>query len=349
MKKLLGLMAVISLVACSESSDPLPTANDFNNNNSGVSNTPAATITDMQGNTLVYDAMHELYYNQVTQQFYSDVLKAYVDPVTKLPLQSSSSVAPLPVSSSTLVDPLSSSVVAPIGVPSSSSVAPVVQSSSSVAPVVKSSSSVAPKSSSAKKPAGDGSFSITTWDGSALDPHVLTGDETGGWWYDYANDGSEVTWGAEVGTDGDKTAVVETCGGICGSYTIGGDDEYPYLGVAFDYDKSGSAEDASAMKGVCVVYSFTGDNDFALELGMTTAQENSLGSALPMATLPSGTKKTMDFAWADFEQPSWATKVMTGTNAAKQLKSLKFKVVDPAAGDEGTFTIFKVGPKGSCN
>lgn len=349
MKKLLGLMAVISLVACSESSDPLPTANDFNNNNSGASNTPAATITDMQGNTLVYDAMHELYYNQVTQQFYSDVLKAYVDPVTKLPLQSSSSVAPLPVSSSTLVDPLSSSVVTPIGVPSSSSVAPVVQSSSSVAPVVKSSSSVAPKSSSAKKPAGDGSFSITTWDGSALDPHVLTGDETGGWWYDYANKGSEVTWGAEVGSDGDKTAVLEACNGICADYSIGGTDKYPYLGVAFDYDKSGSAADASAMKGVCVTYTFSGDNDFALELGMTSAQEDKLGSALPMVTLPAGTKKTLDFAWAEFEQPSWAETAMSGTNAAKQLKSLKFKVVDPASGDAGSFVIYKVGPMGTCD
>lgn len=195
----------------------------------------------------------------------------------------------------------------------------------------------------------DGTFSLTLWDAAKGNPQVSTGNKTGGWWYDYANSGSEVVWGAELGTDGDKTAVLEACGGICGDYSIGGTAKYPYLGVAFDYDSKGNAADASAMKGVCVTYSFSGDNDFALELGMTQDQEDNLGSALPMVILPAGTKKTMDFAWSEFEQPEWAEVTMKGTNAAKQLKSLKFKIVDPVAGDAGAFTIFKVGPKGSCN
>lgn len=331
MKKLFGLLAVCALVACNESSDPASAADSWanaNGNNNAANNGTSAA-----------DSLQA-----IIDQMKADSLQNVLNQMSQQAMQMSS--AAVGVSSMGVVGMSSMGVIGTSSaavIPTSSSATVVATSSAAVA---KSSATVVAKSSAAVAASG---FALTLWDGAAGDPQVQTGNATGGWWYDYANDGSEVTWGAEVGADGDKTAVLEACGGICGSYTIGGTDKYPYLGIAFDYDKSGTAEDASAMKGVCVTYSFSGDNDFALELGMTTAQENKLGSALPMVTLPAGSNKTLDFAWADFEQPSWAETVMTGTNAAKQLKSLKFKVVDPAAGDEGSFTIFKVGPKGSCN
>ena len=157
-----------------------------------------------------------------------------------------------------------------------------------------------------------------------------------------------------MGADGSMAAVIESCGGICGSFSIGeGDPDegiYPYLGFAFGYGKTASATgDATSIRGICVTYSYSGTATFAVELGMTSAQENKLGSALPMAVLPKGTKKTEDFAWSAFEQPDWATTAMTGTNAAKQLSSIKFKFADVSGGESGTFAIYKVGPLGSCD
>lgn len=344
-------MAVISLVACSDTSDPASALQ----NNTGAAPTSSETVLPADQSSaavppassaaavpqsivdpktgaqlVLFDADRLLYINSATGQIYNATLQNYVDPITGLPIvESSSAVAP------------ASSAVAP----TSSASAPA----SSATPVAKSSSSKVTPKSSAAVVADDGNFNLELWDAAAGDPHVLTGNTNGGWWYDYANTGSEVTWAAELGTGGDKTPVLEACGGICGDYEIGGTDKYPYLGIAFDYNKTGTAADASTLKGVCVTYTFSGDNDFALELGMTETQENKLGSALPMVTLPAGTKKTVDVAWSDFEQPTWAEKEMSGPDAAKQLKSLKFKVVDPASGDTGSFAIYKVGPKGSCN
>lgn len=352
MKKLFGLMAVISLVACSDTSDP---ASALQNNTGAVPTSsetvqpvdqssaavppassaaavPQTIVDPTTGAQLVLiNAETNLYYNTVTGQTYNATLQSYVDPNTGLPIVESSS---------------SSVVIVPV---SSSTTAPIVTPTSSATPVAKSSSSKVTPKSSAAVVADDGNFNLELWDAAAGDPQVVTGNANGGWWYDYANTGSEVTWAAELGTGGDKTPVLEACGGICGDYEIGGTDKYPYLGIAFDYNKTGTAADASALKGVCVTYTFSGDNDFALELGMTEAQENKLGSALPMYILPAGTKKTVDVAWSDFEQPTWAETVMTGAKAAAQLKSLKFKVVDPVAGDAGSFAIYMVGPKGSCN
>lgn len=362
MKKLIGLMAVVSLVACSESTDPATAASNFGaaanqgtnqgtDQGSGTQNQNPCT-TDAQGAALVFDAATNLCFNQVTRKYYNPTTGFYVDPATGIPLQSSSSVAQVPMSE-TVIDPyagVSSSSVAPIGPASSSAVAPASSSSQTVAPkssaatVVKSSSSVA---------VDDGKFKLELWDGAAGEAQVQTGNKTGGWWYSYGNDGSEITWGAEVGDEydaGSMAPVVAACSGVCGDYVIGGTDEYPYLGFGFGYAKANTTTgDATAIKGICVTYTYSGDATFAIELGLTTAQENKLGSALPMVELPAGTKKTLDFSWSDFVQPTWATTTMTGANAAKQLSSIKFKFADPKAGDTGSFAVYKIGPQGSCN
>ena len=330
MKKILGLLvtvAVCSMVACNESGETA-VAPSYQN----PSQQPQAQNPQVNADSIAQHVRDSI------EALYATPSSSSMDPFAgQLPV-SSSDMMPVLVSSSSDMPLLSSS--APIAQPPSSA---VVASSSSA--------KVTPKSSAA---ADDGVFSLTLWDGAEGKAQVQTGNKDGGWWYSYADKlGSEITWEAELGDEGDMKPVIEACGGICGSYVIGeGDPDnnvYPYLGFAFGYGKNASATgDATAMKGICVTYTYSGTATFAIELGLTSAQETKLNSALPMVSLPKGTKVTEDFAWADFEQPNWATTTMTGTNAAKQLSSIKFKFADITGGESGKFKIFKVGPKGSC-
>ena len=326
MKKIFGLLAVCALVACNDSSENVAGPQQWGNQNGqqqGQLNQDslAAAIADS-----IARAQQQQQQQQGQDQPFSS---------TGFNTVSSSSFTAVPASSSAAL-PASSAAV-----PASSAVAPK-------------SSAATPKSSAVIEE-DDGLFKLQLWDGSAGEAQVQTGNKQGGWWYSYADDlGSEITWDAEVGADGSMAAVIESCGGICGSFSIGeGDPDegiYPYLGFAFGYGKTASATgDATSIRGICVTYSYSGTATFAVELGMTSAQENKLGSALPMAVLPKGTKKTEDFAWSAFEQPDWATTAMTGTNAAKQLSSIKFKFADVSGGESGTFAIYKVGPLGSCD
>lgn len=327
MKKILGLLvtvAVCSMVACNESGETA-VAPSYQN----PSQQPQAQNPQVDEATLYQHILDSIAAAQANSS------SAMVDPFAgQLPV-SSSDMMPVPVSSSSDMLLLSSS--APIAQPTSSS---VVASSSSA--------KVTPKSSAAD----DGLFSLTLWDGAEGKAQVQTGNKDGGWWYSYADKlGSEITWKAELGDEGDMKPVIEACGGICGDYVIGsgGAGDYPYLGFAFGYGKNASVTgDATAIKGICVTYSYSGTATFAIELGMTSAQEEKLGSALPMVELTKGTEVTKDFAWSDFEQPTWATTTMTGPNAAKQLSSIKFKFADGKGGESGSFTIYKVGPMGAC-
>ena len=332
MKKILGLLAICSLVACNDSSE-----------------TVAAPA--FGGNQQAQDT-------RTQEQIADSIAKHMADSIAALNGQGQLNMSSNALVMSSDAGVMMSSSSAPVIVGQSSSSA-VVQSSSSVvgqsssSTVVRSSSTVTPKSS-ATVAADDGVFKLELWDGTAGDVQVPTGNSTGGWWYSYADKlGSEITWTAEPDA-GDMTPLIEACGGICGEFVIGEGDpdanKYPYLGFAFGYAKNESLTgDATSVKGVCVTYSYSGDATFAIELGMTDAQEKKLGSALPMVELPAGTKKTMDFKWNEFEQPSWAEKPMTGPSAAAELKSIKFKFADVSGGESGSFAVYKVGPYGGCN
>lgn len=329
MKKILGLLAICTLVACNESGE-----------------TAVAPVSG--GNQNAYQDPNQ-------QQVNADSIYQHVlDSINAAQAMSSAAIDPF--SSSSVDFFLSSSAIMPLS--SSSMVFPTVSSSSfaisssSIAIVRSSSSAIVPKSSAA---VDDGKFKLELWDGAAGEAQVQTGNKTGGWWYSYADElGSEITWGAELGDEGSMAPVVAACEGLCGDFVIGEGDpsenKYPYLGFAFGYAKSASTTgDATAIKGLCVTYTYSGTATFAIELGLTTAQENKLGSALPMAELPKGTKKTVDYLWSEFVQPDWAKTAMSGANAAKQLSSIKFKFADAVGGESGSFAVYKVGPYGGCN
>ena len=327
MKKILALMAVCALVACNESGE---------NSVTGPVGPSAQNPGQQPQNT-------ELNADSIRQHVLDSIAMASQSSAVVDPVLSSSTVAPV-VSSS--------SVVAPV-VSSSSVVAPVLSSSSVTAPVVSSSSKVTPKSSAAVEE-DDGTIKLELWDGSLGKPHVPVGNNDGGWWYKYDDNenggASSLTWEVEPDAKGDMTGVVEACGGVCGSFSIGGSEDlgYPgYVGFAFGFGKNDKyAGDATKLRGVCIEYKASAP--IILELGLTAAVEKSIGSANPAYELVKSTSVTMEnILWSQFEQPDWATKVKTGPNAAKELSSLKFKITGDD-GLSGTFNITKVGAYGDC-
>lgn len=324
MKKLLGLLAICTLVACNESGE------------TGVTAPPVGGDQPQAQNP------------QDTPLNADSIRQHVLDSIAQASLVQSSSDA-VPVSSETLPLLSSSSLLIPS---SSSELAP--SSSSAALPV--SSSTLPPKSSSSVV-VDDGTIKLELWDGSLGKPHVPVGNNDGGWWYKYDDNdnggSSSLTWEVEPGAKGDMTPVVEACGGVCGSYSIDGFEALGYngfVGFAFGFGANNSyAGDATDLNGVCVQYKSS--DPIVLELGLTGTLEKSIGSANPAYELPASTALTIkNITWPNFKQPDWydGTKKVTGVSAAGQLSSLKFKITGDD-GTSGTFAVTKVGPYGGCN
>jgi len=324
MKKIFGLLAVCALVACNDSSENVAGPQQWGQQ--GGQQQGQDTRTPEQ----IADSILQAQQQQQQQQGYSSDMFAQQSsatvPMSSTPftLASSSSFATVPTSSAPL--------------PASSAAVPK-------------SSAATPKSSAV---VDDGKIHMTeAWDGSA--PHVPVGNEDGGWWYKYDDNGqdgaSSLTWEAEPGTGGDMGPVIEACGtGICGSFELNqADYAYdPFVGFAFGFGKNDKyAGDASAMRGVCIEYKSTAP--ISVELGLTSATEKSIGYANPAYDLSKSTSLTVeDISWSSFDQPSWAEEIISGTSAAKELSSLKFKITG-TDGLTGTFAVTKVGPLGTCD
>lgn len=339
MKKLLGLLAICSLVACNDSSDSVAAPQWGNNGNTaqqGGENQGQDTRTPEQiADSIakhVADSVAALY----GQQNFSSAMGGYSSAL----LMSSSSALTL-VSSSSMV------------VVSSSSLA----LSSMTNPVRSSSSRVTPKSSAAVDPIeeDDGLFKLGLWDGTAGDGQVPTGNKSGGYWYYYTDKGdkgkSTFTWSEDVdGTNG-FADLIANCGGVCGDFdlVVGTNPYKPYVGIGFNYSKSDNlSADATSSKGICVTYKSTIAINLEMGLGSMDAK---IGYANPFVVLPKSTAATTeDFRWSDFEQPEWAETAVTKPET--KLVSLKFKFAgteDGEDGGSGSFNIMKVGPYGGCN
>lgn len=332
MKKLLGLLAICSLVACNDSSDSVA-APQWNSGNG-----------TQQGNQQGQDT-------RTPEEIADSIARHVTDSIANAQQQqgySSMGLSSSPFGFSSSSVGLSSS---PVGLSSSS----MMGYSSSTTPVRSSSSKVTPKSSSAV--VEDGPM-LSLWDGS--EAHVPVGNMKGGWWYTYDDNDSDgasiIEWEANPGDDGDMTPVIEACGGgICGSFVLDqGDYEWdPFVGFAFGFGANNAfSGDASDLGGICVTYS--SDSDIMLELGLTGTAEKKIGYANPFYTLTaSSAAKTANISWSQFKQPTWYTQDETksffidGTDAAAELSSLKFKITGES-GDRGNFAVTQVGPKGKC-
>ena len=334
MKKILGLLVTVaigSMVACNESGETA-VAPAYQNPSQQQAQNPQVNSDSIYQHVLDSIAAAQTMSSSVVAE----------DPFAGQLLSSSSDLTPVLVNSSSDIALLSSSSIATL---SSSSVATLSSSSANV---------VTPKSSAAAD-VDDGLFKLGLWDGTAGDNQVPTGNKTGGYWYYYDDSGdkgkSKFTWSVDVdGTNGFADLIKE-CGGVCGDFdlVVGNNKYKPYVGIGFNYSKSDkTAADATSSKGVCVTYKSTLAINLEMGLGSLDA---SIGYANPFVSLPKSTSaNTVDFSWSEFEQPSWATEIVT--NPQKKLVSLKFKfagTTDGEDGGSGSFNIMKVGASGQCD
>ena len=258
--------------------------------------------------------------------------------------ESSSSV----VGGSSAVESSSSVVSASSAAQSSSSVV-AVQSSSSVEAVPK----------------------FDVWNGKT-DYKINTGNENTGYWFSYGDDAegglSTITWPVPMGneySDNTLDAVIEECGGLCGTVELRGSETMPWAGIGFTLAEEGSTVDISAWGGICVTYASEYPVNFYLNVdvgGIDTISNVSPFMAYPMITLPktvtnAPTLKNMlgsDVAitrcakWSDFKVSSWAeynkaklSKVYSGEEAAKEIKAINFVFMGNSDG-KGNFNIIGV-------
>lgn len=207
------------------------------------------------------------------------------------------------------------------------------------------------------------SFGMDTWVGANGEYRVETGFDDGtdtyGYWYDYndnketADDGpgsSSITWPVDKGnlySDEAMDPIIDECGGVCGTATLGGPYKYPFVGVGFNLsggDQGGN--DISSWGGICISYKSTGIAP-ALELapaneGDVTAYNNYKASLKIAAT-----ETVVDLPWSSFKQETgWGTKVDQATVLASAA-AIKFKIAG-TAGKSTDFNIAKIGELGKC-
>lgn len=234
-----------------------------------------------------------------------------------------------------------------------------------VTPVIPetSSSVIPPMSSSSVIVVNNSNF--VTWDGADGIERIETGFdagmETSGYWFDYSDetDGglSNITWPVERGNEYVEDSfqpVIDHCSGLCGTYTLnkGTLDYQPFVGVGFylaGEDENGhiAAVDATAMGGVCIVY--TSDMSATLEMSLGDDGDREIGYDVPSAMLPKGESPIVkNIAWSQFKQAGWGRTYISGEDAAIRLAALKFKI-QGTNGSTGDFNIISIGSYGNCS
>ena len=208
-------------------------------------------------------------------------------------------------------------------------------------------------------------YGFETWYGAEGVYKIETGYDAGadesGYWYVFNDEvdggASKIIWPVPPGNeyaDDAMDPIIDYCGGVCGTYEL--EQNYltynPFVGVAFDvagpveWGEPAVTADASAMGGICIVYS--SDAMAALELGLSDDKEAELGYDIPFASLPKSTSATTkDLPWSSFKQAGWGNGKISGEEAASMLKSVRFKI-QGKDGSTGAFNIMMIGALGGC-
>lgn len=199
---------------------------------------------------------------------------------------------------------------------------------------------------------------LTTWSGANGDYRVDTGLDDGsdesGYWYTYSDDAnsgtSAITWPVATGNEYDDNAldpIIDNCGGLCGTVTLGAGYDYPFAGLGFNLtgpDQTGA--DVTAWGGLCITYtaSVASTLEIAPEDEATVTEYNNYMSKLKVAASAS----TLNLAWSDFKQESgWGVTVPQASYLG-MVAAVKVKF-SGKAGTSGDFNIIQVGENGACD
>ena len=211
------------------------------------------------------------------------------------------------------------------------------------------SSSVESSSSQATIP-----FKKDLWDGSLGSAKVNTESENSGYWFTWADDAdggtSKILFPVEMGneySDYSFDAVVEHCGGFCGTIVFGTTLEPiagaedgvldPFVGVGFLVADEGKTADISSWGGLCVTYT----SEVPLRVSIVSEYTNNSGlNSMPQISLPSTVQDdapaitnfseptiTQCARWHDFSCSPQSSDTLFGDNVVVKAKALVFKFV----------------------
>lgn len=208
------------------------------------------------------------------------------------------------------------------------------------------------------------SFGLDTWNGANSEYRVETGFDDGtdtyGYWYDY-NDNDQTTdngpgtstivWPVEKGNAYAEDAmdpIIDACGGLCGTATMGGPYKYPFVGIGFNVTgETQSGADITSWGGICLGYKSTGIApalEIAPENEATVTEYNNYKASLKTQAAVA----VVDLPWSSFKQEaSWGVKVQQSEILAS-VAAIKFKI----SGNDGKsteFNITQIGELGKCN
>lgn len=182
------------------------------------------------------------------------------------------------------------------------------------------------------------------------------GSDTYGYWYSY-NDNSEnpsgnsvLLWPVSLGneySDDAKDPVIDFCGGLCGSVSLGNGYDNPFVGVGFNV--AGEYQygvDVTGWGGLCVVYAASGITPV---LEIVTENEKSFTNYDNFkVTMPlSSTANILDVPWSKFKQEGWGYKASI-SDAVERIAAIKVNF-SGRAGSVGTFNIMSIGRYGTCS
>ena len=166
------------------------------------------------------------------------------------------------------------------------------------------------------------------------------GVEASGYWYVNSDQGGEskVIWPVADYAGADWGAVMDTCGGICGTASLvkGAQEQDPMVtinvGIALDSALDVVPVDVSNWGGVCVEY--RSETDMKLELDLGDSVNTALGGLAGVNMPASEEPVAACYPWSAFQFPG--NQVPEGWNgaeiAAEQLVALRFKI-QAAEGD----------------
>lgn len=203
------------------------------------------------------------------------------------------------------------------------------------------------------------SFGLETWVGANSEYRVDTGLDDGndesGYWYSYTDENepgnSTLVWGTtEIGNEYDENAldpVIDFCGGLCGTATMGDVYQYPFVGVGFNI--TGGAQTGASISswgGICITYKSTSIAP-ALEISPedegSVTEYNNYAAKLKV----SATATTVDLAWGDFKQETGWGKTVDQSVVLGNASAIKFKLAG-TAGKSTEFLIAEIGEYGKC-
>jgi len=197
------------------------------------------------------------------------------------------------------------------------------------------------------------------WDGGSY--RVITGLDDGnnhsGYWFSHDDNGgqkngnSQLKWITATGNEYDANAlnpIIDLCGGVCGTYTLGNGYKYPYVGVGINLtgpDHIGA--DITSWGGICLVYRTTGTAP-TLEIPPqdedTYTEYNNYQVKLAVAETPT----RVNLSWDMFKQEVGWGKTVAQAAYLTRVAQIKF-IVSGTAGKTGAFGVYALGTLDECN